>query len=200
MLRTQPEKNVNPSITYRKISLSATLCTIFSRQRLFRRDLLLFSPGIVLLSASLPHCLLTGLSLLFLSACGAPAPLPAPPGEIRVVGHNFAWKTIYPGPDGVWDTPDDRVAGNEIHLPEAWSGQLVLISEDFIYTFSAPELDIHEVAVPGAPLRLQITTGSPKQFPYRGDQFCGFTHAQLSGKIVVDSRSAFAQWLAGGGD
>ena len=57
----------------------------------------------------------------------------------------------YPGPDGMFATPDDVTTINQLHIP---LGQPVLIhlrSKDVIHSFFVPLMRFKQDAVPGLP-------------------------------------------------
>ena len=70
-----------------------------------------------------------------------------------------------------------------------------LNSRDFIYSFTIPAAGIREVAVPGIPMSAEFTTGQPATFELLGDQFCGFSHENLIGTVIVENDARFSEWL-----
>lgn len=133
-----------------------------------------------------------------LYGCGAPpasGDLSAFPLEIR--GREYAWHVRFPGTDGELGTPDDITKSTtELHLPAQAEVAVVLESDDLLYVFYLPQLPLKEVAVPGVPMRWTLETGSPRTLELRGDQFCGYSHRNLLGSVVIEERESFARWLA----
>jgi heme/copper-type cytochrome/quinol oxidase subunit 2 len=82
------------------------------------------------------------------------------------------------------------------HAPEHTQLRIILKSEDYLYSFAVPDHDLKEIAVPDLTFELAIETGDSGVLEFRGDQFCGFAHPDLSGNIVVQSSEEFAAWLA----
>lgn len=115
--------------------------------------------------------------------------------ELEVVGHEFQWQLRYPGSDKQLGTADDLLAIRNLHLPENAQVTLLLKSKDYLYTYSIPHFHKQEIAVPDMTFRLELPTGKPAQYPFRGDQFCGYSHPQLSGQLVVESAEEFNEWL-----
>lgn len=118
------------------------------------------------------------------------------PLAIEITGREYEWYVRYPGPDGIFGTHDDRHTVRHPHAPQHTRLRILLKSEDYLYSFAVPERDLKEIAVPDLSFELALSTGGAGNLEFRGDQFCGFTHPQLSGNIVVQSSSDFAAWLA----
>ena len=104
---------------------------------------------------------------------------------IEVTGDEFNWYFRYPGPDGVLGTSDDQHSVQNMFLPDNSNVNLKLKSNDYVYTFTLPELGMIEIAVPGLSFELQFTTGDEQTLQLRGDQLCGFAHETLIGKVYV---------------
>src|SRR5215831_3227016 len=50
--------------------------------------------------------------------------------HIRITAKQFNWEVSYPGPDGKFDTEDDRTFDNEVHIPVGKPVILHLTSKD----------------------------------------------------------------------
>ena len=104
---------------------------------------------------------------------------------IEVTGDEFNWYFRYPGLDGELGTNDDRHSVQNLFLPDSSNVNLQLKSKDYVYSFALPELGMEEIAVPGLDFELQFTTGDEQTLQLMGDQFCGFAHETLIGKVYV---------------
>ena len=104
---------------------------------------------------------------------------------IEVTGGEFNWYFRYPGPDGVLGTDDDRYSVQDLFLPDNARVELKLNSNDYMYLFSLPDLGMQEIAVPGLSFGLQFNTQDEQVLQLLGDQFCGFSHETLIGKVYV---------------
>jgi len=107
---------------------------------------------------------------------------------VEVTGDDFNWYFRYPGPDGVLGTSDDRHSMQNLFLPDNSNVDLKLISNDYVYMFSLPELGMREIAVPGLSFELQFTTRDEQILDLMGDQMCGFAHESLIGKVYVQNQ------------
>ena len=114
---------------------------------------------------------------------------------VEVTGDEFNWYFRYPGPDGELGTGDDRHSVQDLYLPANSRVDLNLKSNDYIYTFALPDLDLQEIAVPGLDFGLQFTTSDEQTMRLLGDQMCGFAHETLIGKVYVrGSGDDFYDW------
>jgi cytochrome c oxidase subunit II len=128
--------------------------------------------------------------------CGGASARTSDPLEVRVTGAGYQWTIRYAGPDGRLDTADDVVTRRHLHLPARSRVRLELASEDFVYSFSLPALDVSDLAVPGRPFLLMFETESAGTSRVMGDQMCGFTHPELMGDLIVQRPEEFQSWLA----
>ena len=122
------------------------------------------------------------------------APFPSP-FVIEVTGSDFQWHLLYPGDDGQFHTGDDARALRHIHVPANSRIRLVLRSDDYLYQLGFPEMRLKEIAVPDLEFALEFESGAPGTFELRGDQFCGYSHPDLKGELVVQSGTDFREWL-----
>jgi cytochrome c oxidase subunit 2 len=104
---------------------------------------------------------------------------------VAVTGNDYRWHFQYPGPDGKLGTSDDRFSSENLYLPDNAKVRLQLQSKDYVYTFALPKLGLKEIAVPDLDFALQFQTGPEETFEYLGDQYCGYSHRSLIGKVFV---------------
>lgn len=133
-------------------------------------------------------------ALLMMAGCGS--------GEgqldsivVEVTGDEFNWYFRYPGPDGELGTSDDRHSVQDLYLPANSQVELDLNSNDYVYNFALPDLDLQEIAVPGLDFGLQFSTSDERTMQLLGDQMCGFEHETLIGRVYVrEAGSDFYDW------
>jgi hypothetical protein len=118
-----------------------------------------------------------------------------PPVAVRVTGHDYTWRIRYAGADGRFETADDVTTERHLHLPERARATIELCSDDYVYTIFWPHIDRIETAFPGQPFALALETDSPATHEMLGSQMCGYTHAELLGTVVVQTRTEFDMWL-----
>jgi heme/copper-type cytochrome/quinol oxidase subunit 2 len=108
---------------------------------------------------------------------------------IEATGDNFNWYFRYPGNDGVLGNDDDKFSKQNLFLPPNSRVQLKLKSKDYLYSFSLPELALEEIAVPGLEHEVSFKTKRQTTFTLLGDQFCGYAHESLIGKVNVRNQN-----------
>ena len=131
----------------------------------------------------------------------------------RVVGRQFEWRMVYPGPDGTLDTIDDIHVPDELHLAKGKRALIELRSVDVRHSLVLPQLGIKRDIVPGrsttVSLEVQTSTrefqaahgkladGRERQFELLCNELCGFGHYTMRGILVVhDTQEELNDWLA----
>ncbi len=119
------------------------------------------------------------------------------PLRIEARGSDRDWNFSYLGPDGTLDTLDDVKSTGELSLPVGADVVIDLRSNDYIYIFSCPELNLKEIAVPDLEFSISFTVDRPGIFNLLMDPMCGFRlpPGETMGRIKVASASDFHQWL-----
>ncbi|HXF95619.1 MAG TPA: cytochrome c oxidase subunit II [Gemmatimonadales bacterium] len=114
----------------------------------------------------------------------------APPGALRVevVGHQWWWEFRYPEL-GI-------VTANELHLPVGRPVALELTSADVIHSFWAPALGGKRDVILSRTNRIALTADSEGVYLGQCAEFCGASHANMRLRVVVQSDSGFAAWVA----
>ena len=148
-------------------------------------------------------CGLVGLVVLGLAFGGAlrtdpdepPLVIPSPL-VVEATGHEFLWNFRYPGADGEFDTADDVRVEQVLHLPMGTDVVLRLRSDDYVYTLSIPELKLREIAVPELLFTLKFRTTQAGTYDVIADPLCAvrWLHDDDMGRVVIESREAFASW------
>lgn len=114
---------------------------------------------------------------------------------VEMTGRNFQWRVRYPGEDQLLHTQDDVLAWRDLHVPAHARVRIELVSDDLLYTFEIAEFEQNEIAVPDMEFFVEFQTGNPGQFDFRGDQFCGYAHPELSGTVFVETEQDLEKWL-----
>ena len=116
--------------------------------------------------------------------------------RIEVNAHQWAWTVRHPGPDGRFNTSDDIVEMNGLHVPLGVPVILQLASTDVIHSFYLPNFRVKQDAVPGSITRLWFQGQEPGDFEFGCAQHCGPNHYKMRGVLSVLEPAAYAQWLA----
>lgn len=120
-----------------------------------------------------------------------------PPGDvtIRVTGRQFAWKFLYPGPDGKFATADDVEIPDEMHVPVNKTVRMEMFAEDVIHSFFLPNLRYKQDVVPGRMIQgwFKATEGGEYEIPCA--ELCGFGHSGMKGRLFVHTDEAYDAWI-----
>lgn len=122
--------------------------------------------------------------------------LPAEATEVRVTARQFSWQFRYPGPDGRFDTADDLVLDNELHVPAGEPVVFALESRDVIHSFFIPNARVKQDAVPGRTVRGWFDAGKPGRYEIACAELCGISHYTMRAFLVVHDGPAYRRWLA----
>lgn len=114
---------------------------------------------------------------------------------IQVDGEKFGWNIRYAGEDQEFGTLDDVVTRRHIYIPSHTQIRLFVGSKDYLYQLALPDQSVKEVAIPNMTQRCSFAVDSPGIYPLVGDQFCGYTHPDLIGKLIVKDPAEFQIWL-----
>jgi cytochrome c oxidase subunit 2 len=114
---------------------------------------------------------------------------PADAMEIFVVGKQWMWKLQH---------PDGQREINELHVPVGRPVKLTMTSEDTIHSFFVPEFRVKKDVVPGRYSTVWFQATQPGEYHLFCTQYCGTSHANMIGRIVVMPQDAFERWLGGG--
>jgi len=124
-------------------------------------------------------------------------PAHAPQGEmyVRVVAKQFQWDFQYPGPDGQFDTADDKVILHELHVPADKVVVVLLRGQDVIHSFFIPVFRLKQDALPGREIRawFQATRAGKWEIPCA--ELCGPGHSGMKGSVTVYSAEDYQNWV-----
>jgi len=115
---------------------------------------------------------------------------------VEVTGEEYNWYFRYPGEDGELGTEDDKFSKQNLYLPDNTNVTLNLKSKDYVYNVTLPEIGKKEIAVPDLEFSLHFTTQGESTWEFKGDQFCGFSHETLIGKVFIREQASegFYTW------
>jgi cytochrome c oxidase subunit 2 len=121
--------------------------------------------------------------------------IPTTDTVIRVTAKQFNWEILYPGPDGKFDTADDKQVDNEIHVPVGKPVHVILKSKDVIHSFFLPNLRFKQDAVPGRDIQSWFQANKPGRYEIPCAELCGFGHSGMKGWLYVQSAEDYQQWF-----
>jgi len=109
--------------------------------------------------------------------------------EIYVVGKQWMWKIQH---------PEGQREINQLHVPVGRPIQLTMISEDVIHDFAVPAFRMKQDVLPGRYTKQWFQATKTGEFRLFCNQYCGTSHAEMIGKIIVMTPMEYEQWLSGG--
>jgi cytochrome c oxidase subunit 2 len=120
---------------------------------------------------------------------------PASDLVIRVTGKQFNWLVTYPGPDGRFDTDDDKTFMDELHAPAGRPVRVALESNDVIHSFFLPNLRLKQDILPGRTIHAWFDAGKPGKYELPCAQLCGFGHSGMKGWLFVHEPGDYERWV-----
>ena len=142
-----------------------------------------------------PSFCLTNLAVFLFIGCTSERVVPINHVKIEMTGNDFKWSSRYAGQDGEFNTQDDRLAKQILHVPLDADIEIVLKSQDYLYTLEIPVAGKEEIAVPDLTFSLQFKADQLGTFKMPGSQMCGYTHPDLMGTLIIESPRDFSRWL-----
>jgi cytochrome c oxidase subunit 2 len=125
-----------------------------------------------------------------------PDRIPANAYPINMIATQFEWNATYAGADGQFDTSDDFVSRNVLHIPVAQPVVVNLIAQDVIHSFFLPEFRVKQDAVPGMITPVWFEATRTGEFTLACAELCGLGHYTMGGTVIVHSQADFQDWLA----
>lgn len=122
--------------------------------------------------------------------------LPASDIKVRVQGEQYAWRITYPGPDGLFDTPDDRETLNQLHVPIHRPVHVYLRSKDVIHSFFVPALRLKQDALPGREIPLWFEADVSGVYEIACAELCGPNHYTMRGFLNVHTADEYQAWVS----
>ena len=121
--------------------------------------------------------------------------LPPAQQTVRVIGQQWAWTFVHPGPDGALDTPDDITTVNELHVQEDTLYHYKLESTDVLHNFSVPAFRLKQDAIPGRVITGWFTPTMTGTFDIQCAEICGIGHGLMGARIHIETKEQHAAWM-----
>ena len=143
--------------------------------------------------------------------------VPEGASEFEVVGQQWQWSFRLPGKDGRLGTSDTRyvgpdnplglnpsdpsgqddivIVGDDLHLQVGKPVKVLLRSIDVLHDFNVPQFRAKMDIVPGFVTYFWFTPTRTGTFEVLCSELCGIGHADMRGRVIVDSESDYQSWL-----
>ena len=116
------------------------------------------------------------------------------PLTIEILAQQWAWNIRYAGPDGLFDTRDDIVTLNDLHVPVGRPVVVHMKSKDVVHSFYLPNFRVKQDVVPGLETRAWFAAKLPGSYELGCAQHCGVSHYRMRGLVTVESAADFDAW------
>jgi cytochrome c oxidase subunit 2 len=111
------------------------------------------------------------------------------PLTVDVFSQQYAWSFGYPGKDNAFSE-------GEMHVPLDRQIQFKMHAQDVIHSFWVPEWRIKKDNVPGITTTAIVTPDKLGTYQLICTELCGFGHASMRAKVVVETPADFRKWVA----
>ena len=126
--------------------------------------------------------------------------LPEEAGEqvelVRVIGQQWAWTFVHPGPDGEQGTDDDISKINELHVKVDQFYHYQLESKDVLHNFSVPVFRLKQDAIPGRVITGWFKPTQTGEHDVQCAEICGIGHGLMGARIFIETPEQHAAWMA----
>ena len=122
--------------------------------------------------------------------------LPEPEQTVRIIGAQWTWKFVHPGPDGVLDTDDDIRTTDELHVMVDTVTHFQLESEDVLHSFSVPVFRLKQDAIPGRRITGWFEPTRTGDYDFQCAEMCGIGHGLMAARVYVETPEEHGAWMA----
>jgi cytochrome c oxidase subunit 2 len=112
------------------------------------------------------------------------------PLTVDVFAQQYAWSFGFPGKGDVWSQ-------GVMHVPVNRQVQFKMHAQDVIHSFWVPEWRIKKDNVPGITTTAVVTPDRVGTYQLICTELCGFGHATMRAKVVVEPPVKFREWVEG---
>jgi cytochrome c oxidase subunit 2 len=121
--------------------------------------------------------------------------LPPADETVRVIGQQWAWTFVHPGPDGKLDTADDVATVDELHLKLNTTYHYKLQARDVLHSFSVPAFRLKHDAIPGREITGWFKTTRAGSYDIQCAEICGIGHGIMGARLIIETPEQHAAWL-----
>ena len=125
-----------------------------------------------------------------------PSEFPESSVQVRVVAKQFAWEFHYPGPDGEFDTDDDKMFDGDMYVPVNQVVGLTLRGSDVIHSFFVPQFRLKQDILPRRDIPAWFNATKTGRFEAPCAELCGPGHSGMKGWVNVYDDAEYQAWVA----
>jgi cytochrome c oxidase subunit 2 len=121
--------------------------------------------------------------------------LPPADATVRIVGQQWAWSFVQPGPDGQLDTADDIKTVDDLHVEVGKTYHYQLEARDVLHDFSVPVFRLKQDAIPGRVITGWWKATQTGTYDIQCAEICGIGHGLMFARIHVQSPEQHSAWM-----
>ena len=122
--------------------------------------------------------------------------MPPPETEVKIIGQQWAWTFVQPGPDNQLGTADDIKTADELHVPVGKVVKWVGTATDVLHSFSVPVFRLKQDVIPGREITGWFKATEAGTFDIQCTEMCGIGHGVMGARIFVETPEQHAAWMA----
>jgi len=115
--------------------------------------------------------------------------------EVKVIGQQFSWYFVYPGPDGKLDTPDDVADYEMLVLPVDKVVHLHLTAKDVLHSFYVKEFRFKQDVIPGRVIRRWVKATKTTANETREDDYYNGAIELICAEICGPGHGIMRSWV-----
>jgi cytochrome c oxidase subunit 2 len=120
---------------------------------------------------------------------------PEAESKIRVIGQQWAWTFVQPGPDNILDTEDDIITIDELHVKKDVTYHFELEAKDVLHSFSVPVFRLKQDAVPGRVITGWFRPIKSGEYDIQCAEMCGIGHGIMGARLFIEDEDVHQFWL-----
>ena len=114
--------------------------------------------------------------------------------KVQVMAQQWMWTFRYPGEDGLFNTPDDILSTNYLHVPLGRKIVIQLLSKDVIHSLYIPNVRLKVDAIPGRITRMWFEVKKTGVYDIACAEMCGTFHYKMAAKMRVYDPASYQIW------
>lgn len=114
----------------------------------------------------------------------------SPEGALEITGVPKQWMWKFQHPQGKREI-------NQLHVPVGKPVKMIMTSEDVIHSFYVPAFRVKQDVLPNRYSSVSFEPTKPGTYHLFCAEYCGTSHSQMIGSVVVMEPADYQAWLAG---
>ena len=119
--------------------------------------------------------------------------------HIGIIGRQWNWIFVYPGPDNKLWTSDDKIVDqqdSELHVPVNKKIVMDLRAKDVLHSVSVPVLRFKQDVIPGRTITRWFEAIKPGKYEMQCAEICGLLHSRMRNFLVVEDEESYKKFTA----